>query len=227
MIGLTASAATPSLEVGALNGAAAARSRVYQTFSYLFSYPTSELVTDRYGTSAAEQVSMAMAALPYALDDEASELVDLLTSYAGRSDLLAERYTALFDNCTGRARVSLREANHVRQEPRYLWEELVRFYEHFGLDYNLDRTKVWPDHLTVQTDLMHYLTFLEAGGADQDVLVRAERDFLSRHLAKWTVDFAASFALDAEAGTPVEPFAAFARLLVAFARADLDYLNQR
>jgi len=226
MIGLTAPAATPSLEVGALNGAAAARSRVYQTFSYVFSYPTSELVTDRYGASAAEQVSIAMAALPYAMHDEASELVDLLTSYGDHGDVLVERYTALFDNCTGRARVSLREANYVRQDTRYLWEELVRFYEHFGLDYTLDRTKVWPDHLTVQTDVMHYLTFLEAGGADQDVLVRAERDFLSRHLAKWSADLAASFAPDAEAGTHVEPFAAFARLLVAFTRADLDYLNQ-
>jgi DMSO reductase family type II enzyme chaperone len=65
-------------------------------------------------------------------------------------------------------------------------EELVRFYNYFGL--GLAQRQL-PDHITVELEFMHYLTYKEAeahqNGADQGSYQRAEKDFVERHLGKW------------------------------------------
>jgi len=65
-------------------------------------------------------------------------------------------------------------------------EELIRFYNYFGL--RLSRGQL-PDHITVELEFMHYLTYKEAeacqNGGDQESYQRAQKDFLDRHLGKW------------------------------------------
>jgi DMSO reductase family type II enzyme chaperone len=68
-------------------------------------------------------------------------------------------------------------------------EELVRFYNHFGLSVAEAREREVPDHITTELEFMHYLTFKEVlalqRGEDPAPYCAAEMDFLSRHPAKW------------------------------------------
>ncbi len=71
-----------------------------------------------------------------------------------------------------------------------LMEDIVRFYEHFGLR---AAPEDQPDHLCAELDFMHYMSFKEAAalahGDDAADLRRAQRDFLDRHLCQWLPRF--------------------------------------
>lgn len=62
----------------------------------------------------------------------------------------------------------------------------MRFYNYFGLRIT---PGLMPDHVTVELEFMHYLAHREAearqGGGDTDSYLRAQRDFLERHLNGW------------------------------------------
>jgi TorA maturation chaperone TorD len=75
---------------------------------------------------------------------------------------------------------SLHEGFYTRDRSQTL-QNLIRFYNYFGFRVV---ECVMPDHLPVQLEFMSEL----AGGAADDVSgLRAQRDFLSTHLA-WTDD---------------------------------------
>jgi len=67
-----------------------------------------------------------------------------------------------------------------------LMEDLVRFYEYFGLRI---QPGDHPDHLCAELEFMHYMAFKEAAAlAHADPVAdvrRAQRDFLDRHLCRW------------------------------------------
>src|SRR3972149_6534796 len=71
---------------------------------------------------------------------------------------------------------------------RAVMEEATRFYHHFGLSLG-GQSRELPDHLTTELEFMHFLTFREVAalenGQDRGPYVRAERDFLQRHLSRW------------------------------------------
>lgn len=74
------------------------------------------------------------------------------------------------------------------QDRREIMEELVRFYEYFGLTLG-SRPKELPDHLSVELEFMGFLTFKEAQALDArrdpSPYRRAQRDFLARHPMQW------------------------------------------
>jgi DMSO reductase family type II enzyme chaperone len=67
-------------------------------------------------------------------------------------------------------------------------EDALRFYQYFGMKMNEDAREL-PDHVTVQLEFMQVMAHTEAvtraSKVDPLPVVRAERDFLSRHLARW------------------------------------------
>jgi DMSO reductase family type II enzyme chaperone len=67
-------------------------------------------------------------------------------------------------------------------------EEAVRFYNHFGLTLS-EAPRELPDHLTTELEFLHFLTYREAetlaAGGDPGPWRRAQRDFVSRHPARW------------------------------------------
>lgn len=93
-------------------------------------------------------------------------------------------YLAAFDPAVSREACSLHEGVYATRDRNALFEELVRFYGFFGLE--REEVAELPDHLTVELEFMHFLTFLEHHQAEQgravDDLRRAQRDFLERHL---------------------------------------------
>jgi DMSO reductase family type II enzyme chaperone len=95
-------------------------------------------------------------------------------------------YTDAFDPAVNEKACSLRERTHTEEDQSSLFEDLMRFYEFFGLK-RAEHAEM-PDHLSVQLEFMHFLTHLEGKVADQpDELAsirRAQHDFLGRHLVR-------------------------------------------
>jgi DMSO reductase family type II enzyme chaperone len=95
-------------------------------------------------------------------------------------------FLAAFDPSSSRSGVSLRAAAHAGMDQSALFEELMRFYEFFGLSRATHAEM--PDHLCVELEFMHYLTHLEGdtapGSAAWRALRRAQHDFLARHLRR-------------------------------------------
>ena len=71
-------------------------------------------------------------------------------------------------------------------------EEVVRFYEYFGLTTSAEDPRP-ADHLATELEFMKYLTFKEAVSASprlQTSYRRAQHDFLDRQLTSWVPKFA-------------------------------------
>src|SRR5690242_14095299 len=67
-------------------------------------------------------------------------------------------YNDAFDPSVNKDAISLRERAHAEGDQSYLFEELIRFYEFFGL--KRDEKAEMPDHLSVELEFMHFLTHL-------------------------------------------------------------------
>lgn len=95
-------------------------------------------------------------------------------------------FAEAFDPALSKKGCSLSEGSYVSQDRSGLFEELVRFYEHFGLRRAEDAEL--PDHVVVELQFMHFLTFMEHEGLPSEEhaasLQLAQRDFLSRHLLR-------------------------------------------
>lgn len=95
-------------------------------------------------------------------------------------------YNNAFDPAVNEDACSLRERTHTQEDQSSLFEELMRFYEFFGLK-RAEHAEM-PDHLGVELEFMHFLTHLEMQVADKPEelasIRRAQHDFLARHLAR-------------------------------------------
>ncbi len=105
---------------------------------------------------------------------------------AGPFGISSADYNEAFDPSLSPQACSLRERAHAQEDQSSIFEELMRFYEFFGL--KRDENAEMPDHLGVELEFMHFLTHLESPVADQpDDLAsirRAQHDFLTRHLGR-------------------------------------------
>jgi len=156
---------------------------------------------------AAEPVDIAALGLPYAL----TGLEELLGEWsAAERDALKREYSGLFEVGSDGPPVPIREDLH-RNQPAGLREDIVRFYDFFG--YSLNEPFAWaPDHLSVELEFMHFLTYQESqqSVADAVSFQLAQHDFAERHLISWVGEFA-------QRVTEERPNALYGRLLAAMA----------
>lgn len=157
------------------------RSALYTLFAFLFAYPDRDWVAAIRGG----EVARCMTALCNALGSESPLQPDtaaLSDAGAGDEDLAVE-YTRLFD--TGPIPLYGGLNHGARMQ---VMEEVLRFYEHFGLGPNR-RLNDLPDHLVSELEFMHFLCHREADaletGGDAGPYRRAQRDFLARQLGRW------------------------------------------
>lgn len=117
--------------------------------------------------------------------------------------------------------VSLHGRNWLKREQADLFEELVRWYSFFDL--KRAGSAELPDHIAVELDFMHFLTWREhihEGEAEAlNALRRAERDFLSRHLQPMTRGVAAALS------SRDDRYAVLPRLLADFVDEELENLG--
>jgi len=113
-------------------------------------------------------------------------------SYPDREDL-EEDYLAAFEVGRGAAAVPLFEGMHRGDLGREgILEDLLRFYEYFGVRLNESNLE-YPDHLVTELEFLAWLCLqaqaAESEGRDAASFRRAARDFLDRHLAAWLPAF--------------------------------------
>jgi DMSO reductase family type II enzyme chaperone len=209
--------ATITLKHGPDELTAGARSSLYRLLADSFSYPA-----DAFSESVAcgdwtRLLSSLTPHLPFDLSGAAE------ASFAGvTAQVLQQGYVSIFEVGTGRPYCPLYEGSH-RSGRMKLMEELVRFYEHFGLK---TRSGDHPDHVCAELEFMHYLAFKEAAAhahADpvSDVR-RAQHDFLDRHLCRWLPRVRSRL----QSARDLPPFYLFAAGLVdEFCRRDLAWLK--
>ncbi len=166
---------------------AGTRSALYALFAFMFTYPDADWVVAIRAGEVASRMADLCAAL--AADPPLRLLRPVQPDYAALADAgsaagdLAVEYTRLFD--TGP--LSLHGGHHHGARMQVM-EEVLRFYEHFGLSQG-HRANALPDHLVSELEFMHYLAFREVkcleAGLDPGAWQRGQRDFLVRQLGRW------------------------------------------
>ncbi|MCZ7525657.1 MAG: molecular chaperone TorD family protein [Acidimicrobiia bacterium] len=114
------------------------------------------------------------------------------------------------------------QARDYFDDPDRMHDEVVRFYEYFGLGASEDARPV--DHLVTECDFLQYVTFKEAAATSDRLRAsyrRAQLDFLDRHFSVWVPRLAEKLAAD---GSPFFAWASAA--LARFVEADRAYVAQ-
>lgn len=191
-----------------------ARNALYSAFAKSLSHPTEELLDAFVSQRFESNIEGLMTSAGYPVTPrERSGVI-------GSAQDIEIFYASAFE--AGLPKVSLREANYIRDGEKILFEDLFRFYDHFGLDTSSGRLREWPDHIAVELEFMQYLTWLEADAGDgKAALRRAQRDFLTRHLGHWT----GKLAQRLEQKDAAPPYPLVARLLADFVTAEIAMLE--
>ena len=164
--------------------AAAGRSRLYQLLALAFAFPDEDLHEAVRDGAFAALIADACAGLPYNLADVIAS--DLRVAPASYTDFESE-YIRLFDVGAAGPPCPLYGGVYIGDRMKVM-EDATRFYNFFHLRLSSQMREL-PDHITTELEFLHYLTFREAEvrqqGLDPSSLLRAQRDFLARHLCKW------------------------------------------
>lgn len=162
---------------------AGARSALYAALSGGFFVPDKGFFRSVASGRFKGRVAAAARGLPFRLKVPAG------LGSPGTDDLdgLASDFIRIFEVSVGGPPCPLNEG-HYGEDRQTVMEELLRFYEHFDLALD-GKGRELPDHISVEIEFMHYLTFREARAlrtrTDPGAYRRAQRDFLGRHLARW------------------------------------------
>ncbi|MEE8384471.1 MAG: molecular chaperone TorD family protein [Dehalococcoidia bacterium] len=161
---------------------AAARSRLYRQFADGFAYPDRDSFTSLKAGRFRDDTEAMCRALSYDL----APSLDGLVASGDYVDFQAE-YLRLFEAGMGIPPCPLYSGLY-RGGRKSVMEELTRFYNFFGLSVEQGAGEL-PDHVTMQLEFMHFLTFKELAalhrGEDASPYRRAQADFLERQLVSW------------------------------------------
>lgn len=193
---------------------AVARSTLYRSFAGFLSHPTKAVLDTFVAGQFERDVEGLMNEAGYTVTPREP------CGVTGTAQDIEIYYASAFE--AGLPKVSLREANYIREGEKILFEDLFRFYDHFGLDTASGALREWPDHIAVELEFMHYLTWLEADVDDGKVaLRRAQKDFLIRHVSHWVDELADRLEQKAAA----VPYPRVARLLEDFVVGEIAMLE--
>ena len=158
------------------------RSGLYALLARALAFPQPEFHQETVSGQLRHRVAEALEGLPYRLAVGPSRDWRPTSDY----EAFQSEYIRLFEvGPRGHALCPL-YSGHYGSDRLHTMEELVRFYNYFGLRIT---PGLMPDHVTVELEFMHYLAHQEAqaweSGGDTGSYLRAQRDFLERHLNGW------------------------------------------
>jgi len=187
-----------------------ARTAMYQTLGRMFLPPDDECWELAHDGRWAKEFDAAGTLLAFAFDPGEQPDPD------GNRAALEAEYERLFVDAI-RAGAWFDDASSTH-------DEVVRFYEYFGLKTGEGARPV--DHVVTECDFMQYLTYKEAA-APSDRLrgsyQRAQLDFVGRHLSVWLPRLAEHVA-----GCSPAPFYSWATsALTVFVASDHAYVTAR
>jgi DMSO reductase family type II enzyme chaperone len=206
---------------------AVARSNFYAQLAAGFGYPNREAfaaIAD--GSYRADLTHSLDLAAPLLLPTLATDVLPKLATDVPYEEFEAA-YLGAFEIDMPRPSVSLYEGSYRQagNKPDLLIE-LKGFYDNFGLLVAPELHEL-EDHITAELEFMHFLAGKEAQAFEQGVPVdgylRAQSDFLRRHLADWLPKLAA----EVERRTLPPFFVALATLAARFAVADAEAMAAR
>ncbi len=168
-----------------MDSKSAIRSKLYQVFAMAVSYPDDDWVAAVKAGELADTLQQLLGRLDesllHGIDHQA------LADSGEGDDSLAVEYTRLFDIGTGGSPISLYGGHHCGGRTSAM-EEVMRFYQHFGLQLN-DTLNELPDHLVSELEFLHFMTFqessIETQGGDASHYQRGQKDFIERQLGRW------------------------------------------
>jgi len=197
-----------------------ARSGVYQVFGQLFKVPDKDSHSIAIEGKWPEKFRNAAELLAFDFDFG----VSALSSSVSTEDYQAE-YLRLFEigDGTDGPRVPIVSGAYGSGERTKQLEEVVRFFEYFGLKTSADEPRT-PDHLATEMEFMQYLSFKEAASASPRLsgsFRRAQEDFLDRQLNTWLPQFAQQ--VEEQNTLPIWVWAS--QTVAQFVKADAEYLK--
>ena len=164
------------------------RSRLYSIFAEVYRYPVESFRQQAKQGELLQAFEVLFAELPYPLSLEQSERKALeLPGWVEEEEIEVE-FVRLFESGPGGPPCPLVEGAW-REDRKVVLKELILFYNHFGLSYAEGAQDERPDHICLEMEFLHYLTFKEVqamqAGSDPSSYRRAQRDFLERHPLCW------------------------------------------
>lgn len=197
-----------------------ARAAVYHVLARIFSIPDKASWEEAVAGKWPEMLREAGALLAYDFDFG----VAALASSVSQEDFQAE-YLRLFEVGNGDAgpAAPIFGGAYGDSDRRKRMEEVVRFFEYFGLKASGEASRP-PDHLATELEFMQYLAFKEAASPSPRLSAsyhRAQEDFLTRQVANWLPTLADK--VEQNKGLPVFVWAA--RMASGFVEADLGYVK--
>jgi DMSO reductase family type II enzyme chaperone len=165
--------------------ATGARSRLYRLLADGFLFPDQAFFAALQAGQYRDEVIAACEPLGYGLEPA----FDGLVASGSYIDFQAA-YLRLFEIGMGVPPCPLYSGIY-RGGRKAVMEELVRFYNFFGLSTQHGAGEL-PDHLATELEFMHFLAFKELAALhraeDPSSYRRAQHDFLERQLASWLPD---------------------------------------
>ncbi len=203
---------------GEFERTAASRSQLYALLAAAFGFPDEEFHGAIREGLIVQAIADLCAALPHQLS--AAVTADLAAAPDDYVEFESE-YIRLFDVGAAGPPCPLYGGVYIGDRMKNM-EEATRFYNFFELHLSPEVREL-PDHITTELEFLHYLTFREAEagqqGDDVSSLLRAERDFLERHLCRWVPQLRDRLAKQ----KPAPFFTALVNFALAFFEADRAY----
>jgi DMSO reductase family type II enzyme chaperone len=202
-----------------------ARSALYQLLSQALSYPSPETMEALQQTD----LPQAQQAAPH-LPAQVAPLLAALGEFLRDTDAaqLQTEHRRVFSHIMSAdcpPCETLYTAHHVFQETQDL-SDIAGFFRAFGLEM-ADKERL--DHISVELEFMHFLTYKEAyaltrhGPAKARLCREAQRKFMQEHLGRWALRFAERLGWKAGGGY----FGCVASLTEAFLSAEIGFLRAR
>jgi len=165
---------------------AALRSIIYSEFAAALEYPDELMVNRIHSGAIAKNLQVIETMFNRPMDDDLDWAS--LSDIGITQDALSIEYTRLFDSVGSTGPLCSLYTGEYTGSRMKTMEELVRFYNHFGLSMP-ESSGDLPDHVVTELQFLHYLSFheakaLELGDSSLDFQL-AQRDFICRHPGRW------------------------------------------
>lgn len=168
----------------------AARSNIYALMADVFRYPDEAFRNFVRNGELIDGLTGILPDLPFECAINEKEKNALRFPDKVSDDEVEAEFIRLFEAGPGDPPCSLVEGKHVKDaNRRAIFEDLIRFYNNFGLSYDEGSQDDRPDHVTFELEFMHYLSFLILRAMQENKethgYLLAQKDFLQHHLNKW------------------------------------------
>jgi nitrate reductase assembly molybdenum cofactor insertion protein NarJ len=214
--------ATLSQEVTARTNAILARSAIWRLLSQAFAYPRPETVAQL----REEDLPLALAVSEPLAAPVRQALDGLAEALEGAEDgALEETYRDVLSHIHSQD-CPMFETDFSSSEVWRRTQELADiagFYRAFGVEHPRER----PDHVSVETEFLHLVTYKSAWALVQgdvehaEICEAAERRFLAEHVFKWMPAFASRF----RALMPEGPYRAVGALAQELLRSEAGRID--